>query len=501
MIKRLYLLLCALLCLSTSGSGQDQRHPVCLLQCDSLSRRDLDTVVPLLGGQRDAAVASLVRGRGLMLATEAETALLRERGYSFRVLMKDSSIRTLYKRALYGPSLQLPDVYHTYGEIIQEGDALIRDHPSLITRMQIGLTTQEKRPIYAFKLSGNAGAARDRPRVLFTGCHHADELMGAEICIALMTSLVRQYGKDKRTTAWMNEYEIFIIPVLNVDGHTVVTAGIDPRWRKNTHDTNGNGILYEFPEGVDVNRNYDFNWAFGGSEDPASERFRGEYPFSESENRALKGLAEQERFLLSVTYHSQGEVVYFPWDWRGRKAPDDTLLREIAEGLAASVKTMEGDTSYKAEYGAGTVGQSYPWLYGTMGTFDFVVEVGLGASFFPPEEVAGLVTTNLAGAHYILSRAGGPGLALRVVSRGSRKPLPATVRFPLIETEDLVRRTTDPSTGRFWRLLAPGRHTVLIQSAGYLPRILKEVAVAKDGWTTLEVELAPGDAGVGLQGD
>jgi hypothetical protein len=212
-------------------------------------------------------------------------------------------------------------------------------------------------------------------------------------------------------------------------------------------------------------------------------------------------LAEQQRFLLSVTYHSQGEVVYFPWDWRGRKAPDDALLKAIAEGIAGSVKTMEGDSSYKAEYGAGTVGQSYPWLYGTLGTFDFVVEVGLGASFFPPEEVADLVSTNLAGAHYILSRSFGPGLSLKVVERGSGRTLPATVRFPLIETEDLVRRTTDPSTGRFRRLLTPGKHTVLIQSPGYHPRVLKDLVVAKSGWTTLEVELVPLDAGTGHQGD
>ena len=94
----------------------------------------------------------------------------------------------------------------------------------------------------------------------------------------------------------------------------------------------------------------------------------------------MRSLADAEKFLLSISYHSEGEVIYFPWDWRGRKAPDDKLLTEIANGLASSIKTMKGDTCYKAEYGAGTVGQSYPWLYGRYGTFDFIV----GREMAPP---------------------------------------------------------------------------------------------------------------------
>jgi hypothetical protein len=51
----------------------------------------------------------------------------------------------------------------------------------------------------------------------------------------------------------------------------------------------------------------------------------------------------------------------------------------------------------RLEYGAGTVGQTYPWLYGRIGTFDFVVETGLGAHIFPPNEVDGIVRSSLEG--------------------------------------------------------------------------------------------------------
>ena len=100
--------------------------------------------------------------------------------------------------------------------------------------------------------------------MLFNGCHHSDEVMGAEIVVALMEKLVAGYGRDHEVTAWMNSLEIYLVPVINVDGHNVVTSGHDPRWRKNLRDVNGDGVTGIYPEGVDVNRGYDFNWAMGG---------------------------------------------------------------------------------------------------------------------------------------------------------------------------------------------------------------------------------------------
>ncbi len=315
--------------------------------------------------------------------------------------------------------------------------------------------------------------------------------MGGEICMALIHELASGQGKDKEIDDWLKRFVIIVVPVVNVDGHTVVTHSIDPRWRKNTHDTNGNGILHEYGEGVDINRNYDFNWAHGGSDDSSSERYRGAYPFSEAENRAMRSLAMSERFLCSITYHSQGEVIYYPWTWSGRKAPDDVLLTSMANGLAGSIRTMAGDTCYKAEYGAGTVGQSYPWLYGVLGTFDFVVETGKGAAIFPEEEVPGIVKSNLAGIRYFLNRAKGPGLTGHVVDARSGKPLVATVWFPAIETDDVQRRSTEPQFGRFSRLLLPGKYSIIVSCEGYRTKVLKGVEVQKGDWTKLDVKMEP----------
>lgn len=184
-------------------------------------------------------------------------------------------------------------------------------------------------------------------------------------------------------------------------------------------------------------------------------------------------------------------MIYYPWVWGDRKAPDDKLLTEIANGLAGSIATMDGDTTYKAEYGAGTVGQSYPWLYGRYGTFDFVVETGKGAHVFPADEVEGIVKSNLNGAHYLLNRGKGPGLTGHVTDAKTGKPLEAIVWSPSIETEDVDRRTSDLKFGRYWRLLLPGTYDVIVMKEGYRTAIFKDVNVAEEGWTILDVELEP----------
>jgi hypothetical protein len=437
------------------------------------------------------AVLSNVHGRMLVLATHAEAELLRERGVYFSVLLEDSSQITLAKRALYGSSMRMPAIYHTYERMMAEVDSLAKLYPRLIRKSPIGKTEQEGRTIFAVKITDGVDKRQDKPAILFDGCQHADEVMGGEICMAIIHELVSKYGKDTVVDDWLKRFVIVVVPVVNVDGHTVVTHNIDPRWRKNTHDTNGNGILHEYPEGVDINRNYDFNWAHGGSDDSSSERYRGAFPFSEAENRAMRQLATSERFLCSITYHSQGEVIYYPWNWSGRKAPDDAVLTSIANELAGSIRTMAGDTCYKAEYGAGTVGQSYPWLYGVLGTFDFVIETGKGAAIFPEEEVPGIVKSNLAGVHYFLNRAKGPGLKGHVVDARSGKPLEATVWFPAIETEDVHRRTSEPSFGRYSRLLMPGKYSIIVSSPGYQTKVLKNVEVRKGESATLDVKLEP----------
>lgn len=470
--------------------AQPERRRTVLIRIDNVKPDVLQRTGILSYDEYESrSIISVVRDTAYVIVTPAELALLRERGFTPVTIMEDSSELTLIRRAAYGPSLTLQKPYHTHAEILQELATLERTYPSLVQRRLIGTTSQTGQPISAVKLSRNVTADDARPTLLLNGCHHSNELLGAEICLAAAQELVTRYGTDPDITRWMDQFQIFVIPVVNVDGHDVVTSGRDPRWRKNTRDTDGNGRL-NFPDGIDLNRNYDFNWAHGGSGEPASGRYRGRLPFSEAEPRAIAELARQQRFLISLTYHSQGEVIFYPWMWGGRKAPDDALLTDIARDIAGSIRTMQGDTCYRAEYGAGLVGQSYPWLYGRLGTFDFVVETGRGASFVPQYEVGSIVRENLKGIRTMFRRAEGPGLAIAVTDATNGAPLEATVWFPAVETEDIDRRTSHPKTGVHYRLLQPGAYTVHVSRPGYAPLVLDTLTVAGTGWTRVSAALS-----------
>jgi hypothetical protein len=435
-------------------------------------------------------VLSLVRNTAMMLATHAEFEALQRDGFHPTLVLESADPMTLLRRALYGPTLTLPAIYHRYDQITAQAEELIRQHPERIARVQIGETTQFHRPIYAYRISRDARQPQDQPGVLLDGCHHSDEIMGAEIVFTLLRKLVLDYGRDPEVTAWVDRYEFYLVPVINVDGHDIVTSGRDPRWRKNARDVNGDGVTGVFPEGVDVNRGYDFNWAMGGTDQPASDRYRGERPFSEAENRAMRRLLDLKSFVLSVSYHSQGEVIYYPWSWNGQPAPDDALIREIAGEVAGRIKTMEGRGTYTIAPG-GASSQSYAWLYGRKGVFDFVIETGKGTHLFAPEEVPGIIAANVEGVRALLARMAGPGLAVHVTDAASGRALAAQVWLPRIENEMVDRRSTDAKFGHLWRLLRPGKYDLIISSAGHETVVRHEVEVAAGDWTQLEVQLRP----------
>src|SRR3990172_10619226 len=115
----------------------------------------------------------------------------------------------------------------------------------------------------------------------------------------LAESLVKGFGSDPVATRWLCTMRIVIVPVVNVDGFRYDDGHND--WRKNRRD-NGDGTF-----GVDINRNFAFQWGhddIGSSGQTDAFDYRGPAPFSEPETRALRDLALNSSFALSINLHS-----------------------------------------------------------------------------------------------------------------------------------------------------------------------------------------------------
>ena len=68
---------------------------------------------------------------------------------------------------------------------------------------------------------------------------------------------------------WVDNLEIWFVPVVNPDGYQFVFNNQSQIiWRKNLRDNNNDGKFSPEIDGVDLNRNYDYHWAIEGDRFP-----------------------------------------------------------------------------------------------------------------------------------------------------------------------------------------------------------------------------------------
>ncbi len=236
--------------------------------------------------------------------------------------------------------------YHTLPEIETLLDSLdqVEAYNNIYHLETIGYSSQENLPIKAVKISDNANVKEDEGRILFLGQCHAEEILGVEAVIDLMLFLLDPPPAEAQHVNFLRQnLEIWIVPTYNPEGLNVVHSGLDFSYRKNKHDFSPggpypNGVFDYDPsigndiDGVDFNRNYDFNWVFGDTFmelDPSDyaahyDYYRGQEPWSESEVRAIRDLALENDFIFSIAWHSSrsgrlSEKVYTSWRWEVEK--------------------------------------------------------------------------------------------------------------------------------------------------------------------------------------
>ncbi|MFH1861771.1 MAG: M14 family zinc carboxypeptidase, partial [bacterium] len=398
-----------------------------------------------------------------------------------------------------GNQLDIDPEYHTYVEFTTDLQNLAAQYPNLCRLDSIGHATQFPRTIWCLKLSDNVYMEEDEPAVLYVGTHHACEPMGGEMLMVMANHFLQNYGVDPQITEWMDNFEIFMVPLVNPDGHYAVTSGIDLFWRKNARDLNNNGIYYEFvggtwwtdpTEGIDLNRNYNWYWDMGGSPDPRSYYYRGSSPFSEDETLAIRNLAAVQRVVCGISFHSYGEVVIYPWSFDGQPAPDQNELDNMAQTLASRfIRDSGGSYGYYTE--SAKSGQCRNWLYGFTGALFFCVEVNPYPVFLPPgSQMAERTQRYMQGAIYLLERMGGPGITGHVRDAVTGMPLAAQVEIQGRISAQVRPRFAEPQYGRFTRLLNNGIYTVLAGLPGYQTQRVANISV-NNGWTELELDLVP----------
>ena len=320
-------------------------------------------------------------GVGATFVTDAEElAELRAQGYRITVELED--MEQFYSSRIRGPNF---GQFHTYSETVDFLDNLHAAYPSITTaKVSIG-TTIEGRTIWAFKISDNPDLDESEPEVLFDGMHHAREPMSLEAQLYFMNWLTQGYGTDPEATFLVDNREIWFVPIVNVDGYiynetTYPTGG--GMWRKNRHDNAGTC------EGVDINRNYPYQWGgAGSSSDPCDETYCGASGGSEPEVQAYMNFAAAHDFITNLSFHSYAGLVLIPWSYTTAHTPDDATFRIIGNAMAESNGYEVGQAGEVLYTCSGT---TTDWMYAVHDVWATCIEVN-GSGFWPAEsEIAGL---------------------------------------------------------------------------------------------------------------
>lgn len=259
--------------------------------------------------------------------------------------------------------------FYTYAEINDYlAEIAANDVNGIVSPVVSIGTSRQGRSIPAVRIAKESSPDHSRPRVLLTGLTHAREPEGMQICIYFINKLIAGYGVDPNITYLVDNREIWFVPCVNPDGYVInqttwQNTGSFGLWRKNARDNNGDTVIGS-GDGVDLNRNYGFQWAFdnsGSSGSPSSETYRGPSGFSEPETQAIRDFSILHAFRTSNNYHTYFEGTLYPWAYNGSNSPDSNFFVRMADDMLRDAQYAYGipvDLLYPVN------GDSNDWLYG-----------------------------------------------------------------------------------------------------------------------------------------
>jgi len=264
------------------------------------------------------------------------------------------------------------DHNHTYGETVAYLKAVTQAFPNIARLHAIGKSYLGKDLLVLEITNQRTGSGIEKPGFWLDGNLHAGEVMGAEVCLKTIDTVVRAYGKDPFMTDLVDTRTLYIMPKLNPDGSEhYLTKPDGMRSSVRPHDSDEDGALDEDPPedldgdgnitqmrvphktgnmktspddkrllvrckedekgewrvysegidndndsrfnedgvgGLDINRNWPADW-----EQEYIQSGAGPYPLSEPETRAVAEFLLSHRNVTGlINHHMAGNFVYRP---------------------------------------------------------------------------------------------------------------------------------------------------------------------------------------------
>ncbi|KAL5022587.1 hypothetical protein ScPMuIL_001742 [Solemya velum] len=256
------------------------------------------------------------------------------------------------------------DAYHTYPTILSYMNTVAETATNADVELgELGKSFERRSMVY-LKITKRGGSA-GKKAIFIDGGIHAREWIAPAVVLYIIDQLAFNPYNDPDVSLMLDYFDWYLLPVVNPDGYqySITTSRL---WRKNRSTYSGRCLCYGSCVGVDLNRNFAFNWDpnLGGSTVPCAETYSGESAFSEPESRNLgRFLCEHGSEIISyISFHAYGQLWMYPWGYTYQLPHDYTDLEEVATNATRALRNV-----YSSNY---IVGSSTNVLYPAAGGTD-----------------------------------------------------------------------------------------------------------------------------------
>ena len=280
--------------------------------------------------------------------------------------------------------------YRTISEIYAAADTLAATYPNLVQLIDIGDSWEKTQnpsagwDMEVLLLSNRNNPAVTKSDAFFMSGIHAREWAPPELNLRFAEYLLANYATNA-DVKWLLDYNrIHLVLLTNPDGRTRDEANQNVLWRKNT---NNNHCGNTNNRGVDLNRNYPYQWEYNSYS--CDETFAGPSAGSEPETVAItnyvqdifpdqKGpnpsdpVNELNATGMFIDLHSYSRLVLWPWGYTYDLAPNNASLKVMSYKFAY----YNGHDPQKSTELYPTNGSTDDWSYGELGVPGFCFEVG-----------------------------------------------------------------------------------------------------------------------------
>jgi len=249
-----------------------------------------------------------------------------------------------------------PCVPYTWDRMMAEAQKLRNAYPELIDLSSAGKSV-EGRDLLVISLGTG-----DR-KILLCGAHHAREYITSSFLMKMVETYAEKASKrqsfgDFNPAEILDRVTFVIVPMVNPDGVNLVNNGLQAVSSREDVEAmamvgSGYRAWKANINGVDLNRQYPACWEEKYDEvgRPASQNYKGDASATEPEVRAMIDLARSDDFVLSASFHTKGEVIYWA----------DSGTVDLIDGVKDIARRMEELTGYElmpvsqkpSVYGAG----------------------------------------------------------------------------------------------------------------------------------------------------